>query len=135
MIEIWFNAHIYDGVSLPDQTKSLKTPSLYRARDFIDTRLELGALFGCWMHFGKLDVRYFHPDWEWAYHAIQHEYPPDSWVSAGYSLADSFFENAKYYSMIIAPANFEPPENRCTRCSKEVAAIENVCPQCSRLIY
>ncbi len=64
-IVTWFNAHVFDGTSEPNQTTTLKTPSLRRARDFIDRRVEMGAIFGYWTRVSEQDPMHFTPEWAW----------------------------------------------------------------------
>ncbi len=134
-IVTWFNAHVFDGTSEPNRTTTLKTPSLRRARDFIDRRVEMGAIFGYWTRVSEQDPMHFAPEWVWGLNTLQSEALRDAWVTSAMGWADAWFENAKQYAMIIAPSTFTPPPNPCNKCRAEVPAGHRICLACSNRLY
>jgi hypothetical protein len=110
-----FSSYVFDGTSVPNQTKTLKSSSLLRATQFIDYWLDnnhalrMKAIFGNWVPIVKLDPNEFAPEWVWFHRTIQHELPTDGWGCPAMGWCDAWFENAKYYAIIVAPANFHPP--------------------------
>ncbi len=135
MNEAWFCAHVFYGNSHPDQTTTLRTPSLLRARSFIDARVEMGAIFGYWIPSNLLDPSSYSMEWKWCHEMIRTTSFGDSWVCAAMGGADAWFANAKNYALIVAPRTYEPNPNPCNKCRMEVAAALRCCPACSSLLY
>jgi len=135
MIETWFEAHVFDGASEPNQTATLRTPSLKRATDFIDRRVGMGARFGSWTRASELDPTHFAVDWIWGRNTLQTDAIRDAWVTPAMGWADAWFENAKQYAMIIAPSTYTPPPNPCNKCRADVPPGLRSCLACSNRLY
>ena len=99
MIVHWFHAFVYIPNCGEFEATSLRTPSLRRAKEFINERIELGAVFGPWGDFERLDPNDYVQGWRNGIFNISKHIGAESVVCGG----THGWSGNSFCAMLVAP--------------------------------